>query len=190
MAEFNLENWPEGFYRLGEIKEREQALKEALEAGLEPSDSARRLLFYKRYQPYGKKNELQDRFMYSFMMLQALSENGYVFPNPMRKKLHGYFQELMLEDYKIMPALEKELLEAEWRQMAGLYISTCVGNKNYGAVLSLIPIGQEQRGRKMMEGIKKALVTFPQSLGMENLSAPLYQIFENLYEQITANAKS
>jgi hypothetical protein len=132
-----LENWPDSYYEERDPVNRRRLLDAADEAGLTPEDNAVRRNLYKKRYGRERRGIVQDNYLRMWMDFTFFVRNG----NPKRSlrrdqaKIRKILKDTGFAEYAQADERAQQLLYRELYHLAMLYISVCVEDKGYNAVL-------------------------------------------------------
>lgn len=114
---YYLENWPEHYYEIGDINEREELLNEVLKEHPDSLNDQRRLeILHKRYGKAHLRNR-PDHFMHALLMIREMKDTRLNTLNSTKKnrEFHAYMDELYLTE-------NDDVLKEEYHDLLKHYI--------------------------------------------------------------------
>ncbi len=162
-----LKEWPECFYLERDPNIRLALLDAADAAGLTPKENGiRRELFLRRYPKITGKsgNHDQDAFLNVWLDFKFMAENGNGFfsKSANSRKMKKELELLGVTEAESAGEPYKTLVGKELYHLAMLYISLCLEDKSYGAMI--LGLGRMSDGRlaeKIRTDVKTAAIDFP-----------------------------
>lgn len=179
------ENWPEAYYQIDNIDERERLLLAHIDKTSDSQDQERYRIFQKRY---GKTRDNQriDYFMRSWAMIPVIFQNinSFFGKKKVREELLQYY-----EDFGVFDE-ENEYLKEEWHTFAKKLIHDCATDQRYNTVFFGIGhISEEGTAKKILSEIDRITGSIPKELGIEEDCDSLRKIFFQNYVQMIPNGQ-
>ena len=182
-----LENWPEHYYDIKDIDEREALLLQVLNDHPESKEDQRRLLLRRKRYPDKKlpNGVRKDNFIPSWMTILIEGRTNLHFYNRRRieQEIRRCFTALcVLED------TPDPVLLNEWRQFAHLWITTCVNDRNYQATaFGMFRMKDQTLARKIAAEINEVTRVIPAKFGIEKEVGPFREIMRHAYINMIEN---
>ncbi|MCR5650830.1 MAG: hypothetical protein K6F86_06580 [Lachnospiraceae bacterium] len=130
---------------------------------------------------YGKNPEKKkaDLFIRAFMMINVACKNNLhgLSINSEKKDLEKNLKQLGVIGFE-----RDDLLRAEWKDMANVYLNSCLTSHSYRSALSgMITLSDEKVARMIIDDIDTVLRKAPSKYGYEEDCSELLGIFRETY---------
>lgn len=171
-------NWPKHYYEIEDINMREACLKKYIKEHPDSTEDKRRLeIFEKRYGKKAKK-ERGDEFIKSYMMiLIAYTNNLHSFDTLRKEKeLKSDLKNLCVLDFE-----HDELLFAEWKNFAEVYLSTCSSHSYRSTLFGFLTLKDDVVAAKIAKEIDSVTRLAPRQFNLENECKKLREIMIDAY---------
>lgn len=182
-----LANWPQSFYEIDDINEREQVLLQRMESLNDAEDTERYRIFQLRFEE-AKGDKRPDRFMRAWMLIPVAFQNANSFfgKKAAEKEIRQYYKDLCVSEEE-----PSEYIKAEWKAFADKLIFACATDKQYGsAFFGLGHISDASIARKILSEIHNITYVVPSQYGFVDACKPLRNILLNSYVQLIPNGHS
>ena len=126
-----LENWPEHYYEIKDINERENILKSYIEKNPDSLDDQNRLQLLQKRFVCLKDHKRADLFMRGWINSKTLTTENIHFFN--KKRIEKEFRQC-LEDLCILNYERSPILHEEWKSFAQEFILSCIDSHSYKQV--------------------------------------------------------
>ena len=128
---------------------------------------------------YGKGKKKADLFVRAFMMINVAFRNNLhgISLNDEKKELEKNLRQLGVLGFE-----RDELLREEWKDLAKVYLNSCLTSHQYRSALSgMITLSDERVAHMIIEDIDTVLRRAPARYGYEEECLELLNIFKDMY---------
>lgn len=184
------EDWPRHYYEITDIDQRENILKEMLETlpAMQEENLRRLEILQKRYPQEPRiQGKRRDNFIAAWMLLMITGRTGVNFLN--RKRTEREIRSC-LRDFGLLDFPQDDLLRAEWRDFAALWIRTCAQDKAYSSTaFGMLRLKDSTLAEKILSEINEVTLRIPQKFGLEQKVLPLREIMLAAFSRMIPNAQ-
>ena len=182
-----LENWPEHYYEIKDINERENILKSYIEKNPDSVDDQNRLQLLQKRFVCLKDHKRADLFMRGWINSKTLTTENIHFFN--KKRIEKEFRQC-LEDLCILNYERSPILHEEWKSFAQEFILSCIDSHSYKQVaVGIGHVGDKNVAMRIAGDIDHITKKLPASFLLEDECKELHDIMVETYQQMLENGE-
>lgn len=177
-----LENWPEHYYEIKDINERENILKSYIEKNPDSLDDQNRLQLLQKRFICLKDHKRADLFMRGWINSKTLSTENIHFFN--KKRIEKEFRQC-LEDLCILNYERSPILHEEWKSFSQEFILSCIDSHSYKQVaVGIGHVSDKNVAMRIAGDIDHITKKLPASFLLEEECKELHDIMVETYQQM------
>lgn len=182
-----LENWPEHYYEIKDINERENILKSYIEKNPDSLDDQNRLQLLQKRFICLKDHKRADLFMRGWINSKTLTTENIHFFN--KKRIEKEFRQC-LEDLCILNYERSPILHEEWRSFSQEFILSCIDSHSYKQVaVGIGHVSDKNVAMRIAGDIDHITKKLPASFLLEEECKELHDIMVETYQQMLENGE-
>lgn len=182
-----LENWPEHYYEIKDINERENILKSYIEKNPDSLDDQNRLQLLQKRFVCLKDHKRADLFMRGWINSKTLTTENIHFFN--KKRIEKEFRQC-LEDLCILNYKRSPILHEEWKSFAQEFILSCIDSHSYKQIaVGIGHVSDKNVAMRIAGDIDHITKKLPASFLLEDECKELHDIMVETYQQILENGE-
>ena len=182
-----LENWPEHYYEIKDINERENILKSYIEKNPDSLDDQNRLQLLQKRFVCLKDHKRADLFMCGWINSKTLTTENIHFFN--KKRIEKEFRQC-LEDLCILNYERSPILHEEWKSFAQEFILSCIDSHSYKQVaVGIGHVSDKNVAMRIAGDIDHITKKLPASFLLEDECKELHDIMVETYQQMLENGE-
>lgn len=182
-----LENWPEHYYEIKDINERENILKSYIEKNPDSLDDQTRLQLLQKRFICLKDHKRADLFMRGWINSKTLSTENIHFFN--KKRIEKEFRKC-LEDLCILNYERSPILHEEWKSFSQEFILSCIDSHSYKQVaVGIGHVSDKNVAMRIAGDIDHITKKLPASFLLEEECKELHDIMVETYQQMLENGE-
>lgn len=182
-----LENWPEHYYEIKDINERENILKSYIEKNPDSLDDQTRLQLLQKRFVFLKDHKRADLFMRGWINSKTLSTENIHFFN--KKRIEKEFRQC-LEDLCILNYERSPILHEEWKSFSQEFILSCIDSHSYKQVaVGIGHVSDKNVAMRIAGDIDHITKKLPASFLLEEECKELHDIMVETYQQMLENGE-
>lgn len=182
-----LENWPEHYYEIKDINERENILKSYIEKNPDSLDDQNRLQLLQKRFVFLKDHKRADLFMRGWINSKTLSTENIHFFN--KKRIEKEFRQC-LEDLCILNYERSPILHEEWKSFSQEFILSCIDSHSYKQVaVGIGHVSDKNVAMRIAGDIDHITKKLPASFLLEEECKELHDIMVETYQQMLENGE-
>ena len=182
-----LENWPEHYYEIKDINERENILKSYIEKNPDSLDDQNRLQLLQKRFACLKDHKRADLFMRGWINSKTLTTENIHFFN--KKRIEKEFRQC-LEDLCILNYERSPILHEEWKSFAQEFILSCIDSHSYKQVaVGIGHVSDKNVAMRIAGDIDHITKKLPASFLLEDECKELHDIMVETYQQMLENGE-
>lgn len=182
-----LENWPEHYYEIKDINERENILKSYIEKNPDSLDDQTRLQLLQKRFVWLKDHKRADLFMRGWINSKTLTTENIHFFN--KKRIEKEFRQC-LEDLCILNYERSPILHEEWKSFAQEFILSCIDSHSYKQVaVGIGHVSDKNVAMRIAGDIDHITKKLPASFLLEDECKELHDIMVEAYQQMLENGE-
>ena len=182
-----LENWPEHYYEIKDINERENILKSYIEKNPDSVDDQNRLQLLQKRFVCLKDHKRADLFMRGWINSKTLTTENIHFFN--KKRIEKEFRQC-LEDLCILNYKRSPILHEEWKSFAQEFILSCIDSHSYKQVaVGIGHVSDKNVAMRIAGDIDHITKKLPASFLLEDECKELHDIMVETYQQMLENGE-
>ena len=182
-----LENWPEHYYEIKDINERENILKSYIEKNPDSLDDQNRLQLLQKRFVCLKDHKRADLFMCGWINSKTLTTENIHFFN--KKRIEKEFRQC-LEDLCILNYERSPILHEEWKSFAQEFILSCIDSHSYKQVaVGIGHVSEKNVALRIAGDIDHITKKLPASFLLEDECKELHDIMVETYQQMLENGE-
>lgn len=182
-----LENWPEHYYEIKDINERENILKSYIEKNPDSLDDQNRLQLLQKRFICLKDHKRADLFMRGWINSKTLTTENIHFFN--KKRIEKEFREC-LEDLCILNYERSPILHEEWKSFSQEFILSCIDSHSYKQVaVGIGHVSDKNVAMRIAGDIDHITKKLPASFLLEEECKELHDIMVETYQQMLENGE-
>lgn len=177
-----LENWPEHYYEIKDINERENILKSYIEKNPDSLDDQNRLQLLQKRFVFLKDHKRADLFMRGWINSKTLTTENIHFFN--KKRIEKEFRQC-LEDLCILNYERSPILHEEWKSFSQEFILSCIDSHSYKQVaVGIGHVSDKNVAMRIAGDIDHITKKLPASFLLEEECKELHDIMVETYQQM------
>lgn len=177
-----LENWPEHYYEIKDINERENILKSYIEKNPDSLDDQNRLQLLQKRFVFLKDHKRADLFMRGWINSKTLTTENIHFFN--KKRIEKEFRQC-LEDLCILNYERSPILHEEWKSFSQEFILSCIDSHSYKQVaVGIGHVSDKNVAMRIAGDIDHITKKLPSSFLLEEECKELHDIMVETYQQM------
>lgn len=177
-----LENWPEHYYEIKDINERENILRSYIEKNPDSLDDQNRLQLLQKRFVFLKDHKRADLFMRGWINSKTLTTENIHFFN--KKRIEKEFRQC-LEDLCILNYERSPILHEEWKSFSQEFILSCIDSHSYKQVaVGIGHVSDKNVAMRIAGDIDHITKKFPASFLLEEECKELHDIMVETYQQM------
>ncbi|NCB33587.1 MAG: hypothetical protein EOM64_06855 [Erysipelotrichia bacterium] len=182
-----LEDWPEHYYEIRDIDQRELCLKEILKTHPESKEDQLRLdLFMRRFGERANHKPI-DSFMRGWMMILVADKSQLTMVNHRRQELDLKHN---LSELCVLNCERSPLLEAEWNDFARAWLRTCLTSTSYSSTLfGMMKTSEHSTAMRIAREIDEGTRIIPSRFRLEEECAALHEIMIRCYIEMVEDGQ-
>lgn len=193
-------DWPEHYFEIKDIDQREALLREELAQHHRPEDERRLELLQHRY-PSGSytKQGRTDAFIAAWMMLLIDGRAPVYFFNKKRlnREIRSHLRTLCIpvpesgassgasgssSPDESSPFIPDPVLLEEWRDFSVLWLTTCIQDKTYHSLaFGMFSMSDQRLAQKIAREIHEVTCLIPGRFGLAELVKPFHEVMRHAY---------
>lgn len=182
-----LENWPEHYYEIKDINERENILKSYIEKYPDSLDDQNRLQLLQKRFVFLKDHKRADLFMRGWINSKTLTTENIHFFN--KKRIEKEFRQC-LEDLCILNYERSPILHEEWKSFSQEFILSCIDSHSYKQVaVGIGHVSDKNVAMRIAGDIDHITKKLPASFLLEEECKELHDIMVETYQQMLENGE-
>ena len=182
-----LENWPEHYYEIKDINERENILKSYIEKNPDSVDDQNRLQLLQKRFVCLKDHKRADLFMRGWINSKTLTTENIHFFN--KKRIEKEFRQC-LEDLCILNYERSPILHEKWKSFAQEFILSCIDSHSYKQVaVGIGHVSDKNVAMRIAGDIDHITKKLPASFLLEDECKELHDIMVETYQQMLENGE-
>lgn len=182
-----LENWPEHYYEIKDINERENILKSYIEKNPDSLDDQNRLQLLQKRFVCLKDHKRADLFMRGWINSKTLTTEIIHFFN--KKRIEKEFRQC-LEDLCILNYERSPILHEEWKSFAQEFILSCIDSHSYKQVaVGIGHVSDKNVAMRIAGDIDHITKKLPAYFLLEDECKELHDIMVETYQQMLENGE-
>ena len=182
-----LENWPEHYYEIKDINERENILKSYIEKNPDSLDDQTRLQLLQKRLVFLKDHKRADLFMRGWINSKTLTTENIHFFN--KKRIEKEFRQC-LEDLCILNYERSPILHEEWKSFSQEFILSCIDSHSYKQVaVGIGHVSDKNVAMRIAGDIDHITKKLPASFLLEEECKELHDIMVETYQQMLENGE-
>ena len=182
-----LENWPEHYYEIKDINERENILKSYIEKNPDSVDDQNRLQLLQKRFVCLKDHKRADLFMRGWINSKTLTTENIHFFN--KKRIEKEFRQ-GLEDLCILNYERSPILHEEWKSFAQEFILSCIDSHSYKQIaVGIGHVSDKNVAMRIAGDIDHITKKLPASFLLEDECKELHDIMVETYQQMLENGE-
>lgn len=182
-----LENWPEHYYEIKDINERENILKSYIEKNPDSLDDQNRLQLLQKRFVCLKDHKRADLFMRGWINSKTLTTETIHFFN--KKRIEKEFRQC-LEDLCIVNYERSHILHEEWKSFAQEFILSCIDSHSYKQVaVGIGHVSDKNVAMRIAGDIDHITKKLPAYFLLEDECKELHDIMVETYQQMLENGE-
>ena len=182
-----LENWPEHYYEIKDINERENILKSYIEKNPDSVDDQNRLQLLQKRFVCLKDHKRAVLFMRGWINSKTLTTENIHFFN--KKRIEKEFRQC-LEDLCILNYERSPILHEEWKSFAQEFILSCIDSHSYKQVaVGIGHVSDKNVAMRIAGDIDHITKKLPASFLLEDECKELHDIMVETYQQMLENGE-
>lgn len=182
-----LENWPEHYYEIKDINERENILKSYIEKNPDSVDDQNRLQLLQKRFVCLKDHKRADLFMRGWINSKTLTTENIHFFN--KKRIEKEFRQC-LEDLCILNYERSPILHEEWKSFSQEFILSCIDSHSYKQVaVGIGHVSDKNVAMRIAGDIDHITKKLPASFLLEDECKELHDIMVETYQQMLENGE-
>lgn len=182
-----LENWPEHYYEIKDINERENILKSYIEKNPDSVDDQNRLQLLQKRFVCLKDHKRADLFMRGWINSKTLTTENIHFFN--KKRIEKEFRQC-LEDLCILNYERSPILHEEWKSFAQEFILSCIDSHSYKQIaVGIGHVSDKNVAMRIAGDIDHITKKLPASFLLEDECKELHDIMVKTYQQMLENGE-
>lgn len=182
-----LENWPEHYYEIKDINERENILKSYIEKNPDSLDDQNRLQLLQKRFICLKDHKRADLFMRGWINSKTLTTENIHFFN--KKRIEKEFRQC-LEDLCILNYERSPILHEEWESFSQEFILSCIDSHSYKQVaVGIGHVSDKNVAMRIAGDIDHITKKLPASFLLEEECKELHDIMVETYQQMLENGE-
>lgn len=182
-----LENWPEHYYEIKDINERENILKSYIEKNPDSLDDQNRLQLLQKRFVFLKDHKRADLFMRGWINSKTLTTENIHFFN--KKRIEKEFRQC-LEDLCILNYERSPILHDEWKSFSQEFILSCIDSHSYKQVaVGIGHVSDKNVAMRIAGDIDHITKKLPASFLLEEECKELHDIMVETYQQMLENGE-
>lgn len=182
-----LENWPEHYYEIKDINERENILKSYIEKNPDSLDDQNRLQLLQKRFICLKDHKRADLFMRGWINSKTLTTENIHFFN--KKRIEKEFRQC-LEDLCILNYERSPILHEEWKSFSQEFILSCIDSHSYKQVaVGIGHVSDKNVAVRIAGDIDHITKKLPASFLLEEECKELHDIMVETYQQMLENGE-
>lgn len=182
-----LENWPEHYYEIKDINERENILKSYIEKNPDSLDDQNRLQLLQKRFVFLKDHKRADLFMRGWINSKTLTTENIHFFN--KKRIEKEFRQC-LEDLCILNYERSPILHEEWKSFSQEFILSCIDSHSYKQVaVGIGHVSDKNVAMRIAGDIDHITKKLPASFLLEEECKELHDIMVETYQQMLENGE-
>lgn len=182
-----LENWPEHYYEIKDINERENILKSYIEKNPDSLDDQNRLQLLQKRFACLKDHKRADLFMRGWINSKTLTTENIHFFN--KKRIEKEFRQC-LEDLCILNYERSPILHEEWKSFAQEFILSCIDSHSYKQIaVGIGHVSDKNVAMRIAGDIDHITKKLPASFLLEDECKELHDIMVETYQQMLENGE-
>lgn len=182
-----LENWPEHYYEIKDINERENILKSYIEKNPDSLDDQNRLQLLQKRFVFLKDHKRADLFMRGWINSKTLTTENIHFFN--KKRIEKEFRQC-LEDLCILNYERSPILHEEWKSFSQEFILSCIDSNSYKQVaVGIGHVSDKNVAMRIAGDIDHITKKLPASFLLEEECKELHDIMVETYQQMLENGE-
>ena len=182
-----LENWPEHYYEIKDINERENILKSYIEKNPDSLDDQNRLQLLQKRFVCLKDHKRADLFMRGWINSKTLTTENIHFFN--KKRIEKEFRQC-LEDLCILNYERSPILHEEWKSFAQEFILSCIDFHSYKQVaVGIGHVSDKNVAMRIAGDIDHITKKLPAYFLLEDECKELHDIMVETYQQMLENGE-
>lgn len=182
-----LENWPEHYYEIKDINERENILKSYIEKNPDSVDDQNRLQLLQKRFACLKDHKRADLFMRGWINSKTLTTENIHFFN--KKRIEKEFRQC-LEDLCILNYERSPILHEEWKSFAQEFILSCIDSHSYKQIaVGIGHVSDKNVAMRIAGDIDHITKKLPASFLLEDECKELHDIMVETYQQMLENGE-
>lgn len=182
-----LENWPEHYYEIKDINERENILKSYIEKNPDSLDDQTRLQLLQKRFVFLKDHKRADLFMRGWINSKTLTTENIHFFN--KKRIEKEFRQC-LEDLCILNYERSPILHEEWKSFSQEFILSCIDSHSYKQVaVGIGHVSDKNVAMRIARDIDHITKKLPASFLLEEECKELHDIMVETYQQMLENGE-
>ena len=182
-----LENWPEHYYEIKDINERENILKSYIEKNPDSVDDQNRLQLLQKRFVCLKDHKRADLFMRGWINSKTLTTENIHFFN--KKRIEKEFRQC-LEDLCILNYERSPILHEEWKSFAQEFILSCIDSHSYKQIaVGIGHVSDKNVAMRIAGDIDHITKKLPASFLLEDECKELHDIMVETYKQMLENGE-
>lgn len=182
-----LENWPEHYYEIKDINERENILKSYIEKNPDSVDDQNRLQLLQKRFVCLKDHKHADLFMRGWINSKTLTTENIHFFN--KKRIEKEFRQC-LEDLCILNYERSPILHEEWKSFAQEFILSCIDSHSYKQIaVGIGHVSDKNVAMRIAGDIDHITKKLPASFLLEDECKELHDIMVETYQQMLENGE-
>lgn len=182
-----LENWPEHYYEIKDINERENILKSYIEKNPDSLDDQNRLQLLQKRFVCLKDHKRVDLFMRGWINSKTLTTENIHFFN--KKRIEKEFRQC-LEDLCILNYERSPILHEEWKSFAQEFILSCIDSHSYKQVaVGIGHVSDKNVAMRIAGDIDHITKKLPAYFLLEDECKELHDIMVETYQQMLENGE-
>ena len=182
-----LENWPEHYYEIKDINERENILKSYIEKNPDSLDDQNRLQLLQKRFVCLKDHKRADLFMRGWINSKTLTTENIHFFN--KKRIEKEFRQC-LEDLCILNYERSPILHEEWKSFSQEFILSCIDSHSYKQVaVGIGHVSDKNVAMRIAGDIDHITKKLPAYFLLEDECKELHDIMVETYQQMLENGE-
>lgn len=182
-----LENWPEHYYEIKDINERENILKSYIEKNPDSVDDQNRLQLLQKRFVCLKDHKRADLFMRGWINSKTLTTENIHFFN--KKRIEKEFRQC-LEDLCILNYERSPILHEEWKSFAQEFILSCIDSHSYKQIaVGIGHVSDKNVAMRIAGDIDHITKKLPASFLLEDECKELHDIMVETYQHMLENGE-
>ncbi len=181
-----LENWPEHYYEIKNINEREDTLNIVLKENPNEDDILRLELLHTRFGKE-KKHKRADLFMRGWINCKTLSTEKIHFYNKkrMEKELREYLEDLCVINHE-----RNHILHEEWKSFSQEFILSCIDSHSYKQIaVGIGHVSDKNVAMRIAGDIDMITKKLPAMFSLDEQCKELNEIMISTYKEMLENGE-
>ncbi len=181
-----LQNWPEHYYDIKDINEREDILNKMIAENHDPNDELRLDILQKRFG-VERKEKRADLFMRGWINAKTLTTEHVNFLN--KKRIEKELKEC-LNDLCILNHERNPILHEEWECFAKEFILSCIDSHSYKQIaVGIGHVSDKNVAMRIAGDIDSITKKLPTTFSLEEPCRELNEIMISTYKQMLENGE-